>query len=324
MNRKIMEILNKKDIDDKFFDGLSDSNKVIVFKHLINNSEKELFNHWMVKFVNPQIFWEISKLLVKENNYDFLKNLIGCYKKIENNNEYVDNLLFDFIEKDDLYFVDYLIKVENASFESIKENELTVLNECVKNNSFKCFDYFLSKGQDVKEFDDLVFFTILEEKKYDFIPLFLNDDFILNDDIAKNFFRYGLKNNQKTITSSNLNKLINVSETLINNNKILQNKLTIELLKKGNIKQLEKNFEKGFSPIGDENEIMDCAVNLEKNNLKFIKLLLDYGGYISEEQMKKLHIDIEKEVISYPRLSKLNQKLSMNLESKNKTKSLKI
>lgn len=233
-------------------------------------------------------------------------------------------MLFDFIEKDDLYFVDYLVNIEKSSTESIQENEVTVLNECVKSNAIKCFDYFLSKGKDVKEFDDLVFFTILEERKYEFIPLFLEENFNLNEDIAKNFFRYGLKNNQESISKKDLDKLIKFCENLIDNNKILQNKLTLELLSKNNFKQLEKNFEKGYSISGDQNEIMEYATNLKKNASKAIKLLLDYGGYFSEEQIAKLTNEEKQEIKEYPRFSKLNKKLYEKLDVKTKIKSVKI
>lgn len=324
MDKKTKKIIEVKDINHQSFESLSSTNKLVVLKKTIEKNDKELFNNLIVEFIEPEIFWSIHKILLKEKNYDFLKELINCYKKIENNNDYVNNLLFDFIEKDDLYFVDYLVNLENASTESILENEISVLNECVKSKAFKCFDYFLSKGKNINEFDDLVFYTILEEKKYDFIPLFLNEKFILDENIAKNFFRYGLKNNQENISSTNLNKIIKTCGTLINNNKIIQNKLSIELLKKGNFSELEKNFKKGYSVIGDDNEIMDCAISLEKNSIKFIKLLLDYGGYLTEEQMKKLPLDTEKEIINYPRFSKLNEKLSKNLEIKSKNKLNKI
>ena len=63
---------------------------------------------------------------------------------------------------------------------------------------------------------------------------------------------------------------------------------------------------------------MDCAINLEKNSVKFIKLLLDYGGYVSEEQLNKLNKENVNEINNYPRFSKLNEKLSKNLEFKKK------
>lgn len=324
MNKQILDLMVENKITDDVFDNFSLKNKIIVIKELIKSNEKNKFNHLMIKFISPDFFWEISKYLVKEKNYDFLKELICCYKKIENDKQYVNNLLFDFIEKDDLYFVNYLISKENASTESIVESEVSVLNECVKYDAIKCFDYFLNKGKPIQEFDDLVFFTILEEKKYHFIPLFINKDFKLNENIAKNFFRYGLKHNQKNISVKNLNNIIKNCEILIDNNTTLQNKLTIELLKKGNFIELEKVLKKGYSAIGEENEIMDCAINLEKNSVKFIKLLLDYGGYVSEEQLNKLNKENVNEINNYPRFSKLNEKLSKNLEFKKKIQSLKI
>lgn len=324
MNKKILSLIEKRELNDNELNNLSSGEVIKLLKALVQENDKPSFNKVMMKCVAPDIFWDVNKYLVKENNYDFLIELINCYKKIENDNQYIDSLLFDFIEKDDLYFVDYLVNIEKSSTESMQENEVTVLNECVKSNAIKCFDYFLSKGKDVKEFDDLVFFTILEERKYEFIPLFLEENFNLNEDIAKNFFRYGLKNNQESISKKDLDKLIKFCENLIDNNKILQNKLTLELLNKNNFKQLEKNFEKGYSISGDQNEIMEYAINLKKNASKAIKLLLDYGGYFSEEQIAKLTNEEKQEIKEYPRFSKLNKKLYEKLDVKTKIKSVKI
>lgn len=308
---------------------LNDKNVFSLLKEIIKHKNLNFFEYVMKKYLNPEIFWETNKELVKNNQYDFLKLMIKISRESEpekaKKNSYANELLFNFLEKDDLFFVDYLVEKENASTENMDESEISVLNECARNNSIKCFDYFLSKGKNVHDFEDLALFTALENKYYDIVSLILNKDSKINNQVAKYFFRYGQKGNTQEISNKQFLKLAKIAESAINQNPILQNALNFQYIKRGYLKELELNLQKGHSPIGDEEcDLMGLAIMLRNNAMKTTKLLLDYGGIITEDHKAKLSIDEAQEIEKYPRFSKIKKNLERKLIKKGKTTLNKI
>lgn len=313
----------------------SEKQMLIILKETIKENELEFFKISMNKFLSPVIFWEINKELIKKNEYEFLKIMIDIFRKSETDkerkNDYVNQLLFDFIEKDDLFFVDYLIKKGKASTKNIPENEVTVLNECVKNNSIKCFDYFLTNGKNIHDFEDIALLNALLYKRYTILEMILNVAETINPDIEKNFYRYYNKNLQ----NKELLLLADISKPFLEKSEILQNGLNYELIKRGLLKELEENLEKGYSPIGDENyNLIDLAINKDKyidkskikciDSIKTIKLLLDYGSFITDEQKSNLSKDDQIIIHEYPRFTKLKDNLFKKFSIKGKGNTVKI
>lgn len=320
----------KKDCE-KYMSGQNSERTNIrnILKRTIEQKNKVFFKIAMEKFISPEVFWSINKELINDNNYDFLKIMIKIYRNTEKNKDYINQLIFDFIEKDDLFFVSYLVEEEKAKTHNMKENELTVLNECVKSNSIKCFDYFLLKGKNIHDFDDLVIFTALDNKRYEILEIILSVTESINKDIEANFFKYGSVNN-KEISNKNLLKLVQVSNTFLDKSTILQNGLNQQLISRGLFKELEKNLINGHSPIGDDQydlmaEVIMSNGNKENNKrIKMIKLLLDYGSILTEDHKNNLSVVEVSQIENYPRFNKINQKLQNKLIHKGKTKINKI
>ena len=81
-------------------------------------------------------------------------------------------------------------------------------------------------------------------------------------------------------------------------------------------KDVEINLQKGHSPIGDEkNNLMDLAIMLRENPMRMIKLLLNYGGNLSESNRDKITKEELEIIDNYPRFSKLYIGLNKNLEN---------
>ena len=277
-------------------------------------------------YLSPEPFWTMSKYFVKNNNYQYIKEMIKISRKAETDlnkkNDYTNQLLFEFIEKDDLYFVSYLITKEKASTESIPEIHLSVLNECAKNNAIKCFDYFVSMGKNIHEFEDVALFNALENKNNGIISIIINIDTQINEELERNLFRYNKLNKKELL---NLAKTV---EPALSINPKIQNALNYQLLEKNMFKELEENLKKGYSPIGDDNnDLMESAVlkSFENENvLKGAKLLLDFGGLLKEDHIRKLNRSQVEELESYPRFSKVKLKLEKKLEIKGHSNFKKI
>lgn len=308
---------------------LNDNEIISLLKKTITSKKLDFFDYTMRQFLTPEVFWQTHKHLVKNNEYDFLKLMININRDKEPNlnkkNSYANELLFDFLKKDDLYFVSYLVEKEQASTENIVECDLSVLNECAKSNAIKCFDYFLSRGHNVHDFEDLALFNALENKNYHIVNLIISADNNIDKQIAEYFFRYGVPGNAQSMNTKDFLQLIIVAQPAIDKNPTLQNSLNYEHIKRGNFKQLELNLQKGHSPIGDDkHDLMGLAIMLRNNAIKTIKLLLDYGGVMNQEHKDKLSIDEAEKIQNYPRFSKIKQKLENKMPLKGKEKTRKI
>lgn len=307
----------------KFQPYLSDKEISNILKTTVKENKLDFFKIMMKNYLNPTVFWDMNKIFIKNNQYDFLKIMItlsrDSEKETSKKNFYVDQLLFDFIERDDLYFVDYLITKEKASTKNIPENEVTILNECIKNNAIKCFDYFLSKGKNVHDLNDMALFTALDTKKYDMLGMIINVAQSIHPQIEENFYKYGQNKSQKDISNKELLLLMKISTPFLEKSDVLQNGLNYQLIKRGLFKELEENLKKGFSPIGEGNyNLMDLTVTLKKDKIKMIKLLLDYGSIITDTHKKELTILEENEIEIYPRFSKVRENLEKKLPYKGK------
>lgn len=296
---------------------------------IIKEKKLDFFEIAMENYLSPQIFWETSKSLVKNNEYEFIKVLIkisrNSEKDVNKKNFYADQLLYEFIDKDNLYFVDYLVTKEKSSTENMLENQLTVLNECIKNNSIKCFDYFLSNGKNVHDLDDIALFTALDNKKYDILELIINNSKKINPSIEENFYRYGKNKNQKDISNREFLLLGNISKPFLEKSIVLQNRFVHELIKRGLLEELEESFKKGYSPIGDKNyDLMSLAITLKKNKIKTVKLLLDYGSNITDDQEKSLKDFEINQIKLYPRFNKIKENLENKFTNKVKNNLIKI
>lgn len=307
---------------------LEESSVTYLLKKMIKEKKEDFFHYTLNHYLSPRVFWTISKQLVKNNEYDFLKIMIKVYRDSEKqssyNNAYADEILFHFIEKDDLFFVDYLVTKEKASTKSSQANELTVLNECAKANALKCFDYFISQGKDIHEFQDLSLFSALENKHYQIVELILEQDKLIDEEIATNFFRYGTQN-RESLSKKDFLKLNSLVQSVLPTNKNLQNAVNYQHIKRGDKKRLEENLQKGHSPIGDEHyDLMALAIMLRENAIGMAKTLLDYGGELKDTHKSQLATE-EKEILeNYPRFSKIKQKLEKKFALKGKEKVKKI
>lgn len=305
---------------------LTEKETISLLKLAIKENKKDFFSIALRKNLNPQSFWSISKELVKNNQYDFLKEMIKISRDVEEDiakkNDYTNELLFEFIEKDDLYFVSYLVSKENASTENLEENGLSVLNECAKYNAIKCFDYFFSMGKNIHDFEDSALFYALENKNNNIISIIINIDTTINEELEHNLFKYG------KLTKKELLNLAQIVEPALIVNPKIQNALNYQLLEKNMFNELEENLKKGHSPMGDDNnELMYSAVLKSFDNeklLKGAKLLLDFGGLLKEDHIRKLNRSQVEELESYPRFSKVKIKLEKKLEIKGHSKFKKI
>lgn len=316
-----------KDISENIY--LDDKVVISLLRKIIKLKKLDFFDYFMRKFLTPEVFWETHKQLVKNNEYDFLKLMIkiNCDNEPEENkkNSYANELLFNFIEKDDLFFVEHLVEKQQASTENNVECELSVLNECAKYNAIKCFDYFLSKGKNVHDFEDLALFNALENKHYNIVSLIISSDSKIDNQIAQYFFRYAQQSNNEPISNKEFLKLANIAEPALLINSVLQNSLNYQHIKRGYLKLLENNLKKGHSPIGDEyNDLMGLAIMLRNNAMKTAKTLLDYGGIIEDSHKANLAIEEKQELENYPRFSKLKENLEKKLTVKTKEKTRKI
>lgn len=300
---------------------LEDKEIINLLNITIKENKLDFFQKIMDSYINPHVFWTTSNNLIKTKQYEFIKVLININKNKEEDrkkkNAYPDQLLFEFIDKDDLYFVDYLVKKEKASTKNIRENELTVLNECVKSNAIKCFDYFLSQGKNIHDFNDISLFTALDQKRYTMLEMILNVADSISPDIEQNFYRYGQV--QKELSNKELLYLAQITGKFLKKSAILQNGLNYQLIKRGLYKNVEENLKKGFSPIGEENyDLMELAMNLKTNKVKYITLLLDYGSIITDIQISRLNLVEREKIENYPRFSKMKKELEKKYSYKGK------
>lgn len=327
---KIKNALNNNDLEifetECIKTYLTDKEALSLLRLIIKEKKIPFFIKAMETYLNPETFWQTSKYLVKNNQYDYLKEMIKISRDFEKDNErkneYTNQLLFEFIEKDDLYFVSYLITKENASTQSISEIHLSVLNECAKSNAIKCFDYFVSMGKNIHEFDDAALFNALESKNNEIINIIINIDTNINEELERNLFKYN------ELSKKELLNLAKTVEPALMINPKIQNALNYQLIEKNMFKELEENLKKGHSPMGDDNnDLMYSAVLKPFDNeklLKGAKLLLDFGGLLKEEHLRKLVRSQAEELENYPRFSKVKSKLEQNLAVKGKSSFNKI
>lgn len=329
--KKLKSLIEKNQLDsfkeecEKIY--LYDKDIIKILKILVKDHKLNFFDFMMKRYLSPEIFMSMNDYLVKNNQYDFLKLMIVIARESEteekNKNDYADQLLFNFIEKDDLFFVSYLVENEKVSTKSVKENELTVLSECAINNAIKCFDYFVSNGKDIHEFNDLALFEALKNKNNKIVHMIIEIDEKINEDLEKNFFKYGELNKKELLN------IVNVIQSTINKNVKLQNSLNARLLELNMFKELEKNLLNGSSPNGDEdNDLMfvACQRDFEINNVrKGVKLLLDFGADLKEEYLNLIdNNELRLELSNYPRFSKIKSRLEKSLPSKKKSVLKKI
>lgn len=305
---------------------LDDKTIISILRQTVKEKKLDFFNFSMRKLLNPEVFLTINNDLLKNNQYDFIKLMIQISRDFEmeenKKNEYVNQLLFDFIEKDDLYFVSYLVNYEKASTDSIQEIGLTILSECARHNSIKCFDYFVSRGKNIHEYGDSALFCALENKSHEIINLILNIDKNMDEELERNFFKYG------ELSKKELLKLQKIVFPLCNTSEILKNAFNYQLIEKNMFKQLEENLSLGHSPVGDKYHDLMLIASLKSfenyNLLKGMKLLLDFGAELKEEHLKSLTLEQKEEIETYPRFSKIKANLEKKLPKKGKTSFSKI
>lgn len=305
---------------------LNEKDIISMLRLTVKEKKLDFFDSAMRAYLNPEVFLTLNNDLLKNNQYDFLKLMIKISRDFEmeesKKNEYVNQLLFDFIEKDDLFFVSYLVNYEKASTESIKEIGLTILSECARYNSVKCFDYFVSSGKNIHEYGDAALFCALENKSHNIIHLILNIDLNIEEELEKNFFKYGELSKKELL---NLQKIV---FPLCNKNEILKNSLNYQLIEKNMFKKLEVNLLAGYSPIGDQYHDLMLIASMKPfenyNLLKGMKLLLDFGAELKEEHTRNLTQEQREEIESYPRFSKVKANLEKKLMIKGKTNFTKI
>lgn len=305
---------------------LNEKDIISMLRLTVKEKKLDFFDSAMRAYLNPEVFLTLNNDLLKNNQYDFLKLMIKISRDFEmeesKKNEYVNQLLFDFIEKDDLFFVSYLVNYEKASTESIKEIGLTILSECARYNSVKCFDYFVSSGKNIHEYGDAALFCALENKSHDIINIILSIDKKIDEDLERNFFKYGELSKKELL---NLQKIV---FPLCNDSEILKNAFNYQLIEKNMFKQLEENLSSGHSPIGDQYHDLMLITSLKSfenyNLLKGMKLLLDFGAELREEHIKALTLDQKEEIEVYPRFSKVKANLEKKLPLKGKSSFNKI